>query len=220
MKIIGHRGAAGLALENTLESIREGLAAGADIIEIDIRLTRDNKIVLSHDADLKRNYGVDLKINACTLRQLHIPCPTLPTLVEALELLEGRTVIIELKEFIEPGRIFAVTKKHPNVTIKFASFNHHAIRAIKKFAPESYCYVLEHHSPFEIINHASKMKADGIGLNYGVINLLTYSLAKRKKLDIYIYTLNRLWIARALKFIYRDIDICTDVPNELKTMKS
>ena len=64
------------------------------------------------------------------------------------------------------------------------------------------------------------MKADGIGLNYGVINLLTYSLAKRKKLDIYIYTLNRLWIARALKFIYRDIDICTDVPNELKTLKS
>lgn len=220
MKIIGHRGAAGLALENTLESIREGIAAGADIVEVDIRLTRDNKVVLSHDPDLKRTYGVDLKINACTLRQLRIPCPTLPTLAEALQILNGKTVILELKEFIEPERIFSVTKEYPNVGVRFASFNHHAIRAIKKSSPDSYCYVLEHHSPFEIINHASKMKADGIGLNYGVINLLTYFLAKRKKLDIYIYTLNRLWIARALKFIYRDIDICTDVPNELKILES
>lgn len=220
MKIIGHRGAAGLALENTLESIKAGLKAGADVIEVDIRLTRDNKIVLSHDPDLKRTYGVDLKISACTLRQLHIPCPTLPTLAEALELLRGKIVIIEPKEFIEPERIFAVTKKYPDVSVKFASFNHHAIRAVKKYAPESYCYVLEHHSPFEIINHASKMKANGIGLNYGVINPLTYFLAKRKKLHIYVYTVNKVWIARALKFIYRDIDICTDVPNELKVLQS
>lgn len=218
MKIIGHRGAAGLALENTLESIREGLSAKVDMIEIDLRLTRDNKIVLSHDADLKRNYGIDLKIRACTLRQLHIPCPTLPTLAEALEILNGKTVILELKEYIDPDRLMAVTNKYPSVNVRFASFNHRVIRSIKKHSPESFCYILEHHSPFEIINHASKMKANGIGLNYGLLNLLTYFLAKRKNLDIYIYTLNKVWIAKIIKLIYRDVAICTDLPNKLNKL--
>lgn len=216
MKIIGHRGAAGLALENTLESIKVGLKAGADVIEIDVRLTRDHQIVLNHDADLRKAYGVNLKIKNCTLRQLRVPCPKLPTLAEALELLTGKTIIIELKEFIEPKRIFAITKDYPNVEIKFASFNHRLLRAIKKYYPESYCYVLEHHSPFEIINHASKMKADGIGIHYGILNPLTYILARYKKLDIYIYTLNNQWIVRLNKSLYRKVDICTDYPNLMK----
>src|SRR4051812_36790781 len=52
MLVIGHRGAAGLAPENTLESLRAGLDAGADILEFDVRLTSDNIPVLSHDARL------------------------------------------------------------------------------------------------------------------------------------------------------------------------
>lgn len=216
MKIIGHRGAAGLALENTLESIKAGLKAGADVIEFDIRQTRDSKIVLSHDADLKRNFGVNLKIKDYSLRQLRTPCPNLPTLDEALKFLENKHIIIELKEYIKPELIFKITSRHPNINIKFASFDRRAIRAVKKYKPESYCYVLEHHSPFEIINHAIKMKANGIGLNYGLLNLLTYFLAKRKKLDIYIYTLNKPWIAKIIKLIYRGVDVCTDYPNKLK----
>lgn len=54
MKIIGHRGAAGLALENTLESLRAGINAGAHSIEFDVRLTKDGEVVLCHDSDLKK----------------------------------------------------------------------------------------------------------------------------------------------------------------------
>lgn len=220
MKIIGHRGAAGLALENTLESIKEGLQAGADIIEVDIRLTHDNKIVLCHDDDLLRTYGVDLRIRNSTLKQLRIPCPTLPTLEDALKLLKNKALIIELKEVIEPERILAITKNYPKVDIKFASFNHHAIRVIKKYNPESFCYLLEHHSPFEILNKASKMKANGVGLHYGIINPITYLLAKYKKLDVYTYTLNKSWIGQLFKFVYRDIAVCTDFPDRLKHLKT
>lgn len=219
MKIIGHRGAAGLAPENTIESIKKAVKAKVDFIEIDIRLTHDKKLVLSHDETLKRVYDVDLKISHHSLRELRTPCPELPTLEDAITACKKTNMIIEPKEFIEPKRIFAVTDKFPDIEFRFASFNHRVIRAIKKYRPEAFCYVLEHHSPFEILNKATKMKADGVGLNYGVINLLTYILAKRKKLDIYMYTLNKLWLARLLSFIYRDVAICTDRPDELSKLK-
>ena len=56
MLVIGHRGAAGLAPENTVEAIQAGIDAGADIIEFDIRLTRDNVMVLVHDFHTLRTH--------------------------------------------------------------------------------------------------------------------------------------------------------------------
>lgn len=215
MKIIGHRGAAGLALENTIESIKKGVASGADFIELDIRKTRDNKLVLSHDPSLLRAHGVNLNVDEHTLKELRIPCPTLPTLEDALKTC-NKGVIIEPKEYIEPKRLIEIVSKFPDLDVRFASFNHHVIRALKREYPEYFCYLLEHHSPFEIINHARKIKADGIGLHYGVINPLTYLLAKRFKLHVYIYTVNKAWIANALARLYPDIYICTDYPNQIK----
>jgi glycerophosphoryl diester phosphodiesterase len=54
MLIIGHRGAAGLAPENTMAAIAAGIEAGSDMIEIDVRLTRDNQLVVIHDPRLVR----------------------------------------------------------------------------------------------------------------------------------------------------------------------
>jgi glycerophosphoryl diester phosphodiesterase len=219
MKIIGHRGAAGLAPENTLKSIKAAVKAGADYIELDIRMTRDRKLVINHDTNLSRTYNVNLSIKKHTLEELQTVCPDLPTLSDALDASKTEGVILEPKEFIEPERILAITNKYQKLDVRFASFNHHFIRAIKKKNPNTFCYVLEHHSPFDIINRASKMKADGIGLNYGVLNPLTYLLAKRKKLHIYTYTVNKPWIAAILSFMYKDVYICTDVPNKLQYLK-
>lgn len=52
--VIGHRGCAGEAPENTLPSFEAGLAAGADILESDVHLTRDGVPVLLHDDVLER----------------------------------------------------------------------------------------------------------------------------------------------------------------------
>ena len=52
--IIGHRGAAAVAPENTLASFTRAFADGADGIEFDVRLTRDHIPVVIHDASLKR----------------------------------------------------------------------------------------------------------------------------------------------------------------------
>ena len=52
--IVGHRGAAARAPENTHASLEAGLLAGADQIEVDAGLTRDGRVVLLHDLNLDR----------------------------------------------------------------------------------------------------------------------------------------------------------------------
>jgi glycerophosphoryl diester phosphodiesterase len=53
-RVFGHRGAAGLAPENTLPSFALGLSLGADILELDVHASRDGVIVVMHDPTLER----------------------------------------------------------------------------------------------------------------------------------------------------------------------
>ena len=53
-KIIGHRGAAGLAPENTLASIKKAFVAGLSYVEVDVKTSKDNIPVLLHDDNLDR----------------------------------------------------------------------------------------------------------------------------------------------------------------------
>lgn len=52
--IIAHRGASGSAPENTMAAFRKAVAAGADMIELDVRLTEDFHIVVHHDRNVRR----------------------------------------------------------------------------------------------------------------------------------------------------------------------
>jgi glycerophosphoryl diester phosphodiesterase len=53
-RVFGHRGAAGLAPENTLSSFRRARADGADVFELDVHATADGEVVVLHDATLER----------------------------------------------------------------------------------------------------------------------------------------------------------------------
>ena len=53
IQVIGHRGAAGLAPENTLAAFEKALALGVDGLEMDVRLTADGEVVVHHDFALK-----------------------------------------------------------------------------------------------------------------------------------------------------------------------
>ncbi|WP_275287813.1 glycerophosphodiester phosphodiesterase family protein [Halomonas elongata] len=63
VEIIAHRGSSAQAPENTIAAIDRALTDGADTIEIDVRLTRDGKVVLHHDASLSRLAGDDRRID-------------------------------------------------------------------------------------------------------------------------------------------------------------
>lgn len=68
--IIGHRGASAVAPENTMAAFREAIAAGADGIEFDVRLTRDRYPVVIHDSSLHRTAGLPQRIADLSLSDL------------------------------------------------------------------------------------------------------------------------------------------------------
>ncbi|MET0391242.1 MAG: glycerophosphodiester phosphodiesterase family protein [Polyangiales bacterium] len=62
--LLAHRGAPGEHVENTLPSFWTALAYGADVLELDVRMSADGHIVVSHDATGSRVFGVDRAISA------------------------------------------------------------------------------------------------------------------------------------------------------------
>src|SRR5690606_5700254 len=68
--VVGHRGAAGLAPENTLLGIERGLAEGSDWIEIDVQLTADGHLVLMHGPTGERATNGSGRVDALTLARI------------------------------------------------------------------------------------------------------------------------------------------------------
>lgn len=69
--LIAHRGGAGLAPENTLAAFRNAVHTwGADMLEMDVRLTRDNEVVVIHDETVDRTTNGTGKVGDLTLAQL------------------------------------------------------------------------------------------------------------------------------------------------------
>ena len=69
-KFCAHRGVSKLMPENTLPSFAAAMALGADEIELDIRLTKDNQLIISHDNTLERISEKDGELKNYTLQEL------------------------------------------------------------------------------------------------------------------------------------------------------
>lgn len=215
-KIIGHRGAAGLELENTATSIERALNLDVSAIEIDLRLTKDDKLVVCHDSDLGRIANDPRKIRNLTLKELKeiqlIDGSKILSLPEALKIIGKTPVILELKDTESARLLLKDLKKFPNANVSVASFKLSELALLRNLAPTMYLYALELTKPFESIQLASMLDLDGIGLNFWLLNPLTYYYARRKKLAIYVFTLNRKFAARFISWLYPNVAICTDHP--------
>jgi glycerophosphoryl diester phosphodiesterase len=68
--LFAHRGAPGEHLENTLPAFRSALALGADVLELDVRMSADGHVFVSHDPTGKRVFGVDQAVSSSTFAQI------------------------------------------------------------------------------------------------------------------------------------------------------
>lgn len=107
--IIAHRGTPKQAPENSLHSFAQALQQGADVLETDLRLTRDGVIVLFHDAGLERmtdGQGPLFAHTLADLKRLRLRNPDgswsaqqIPTLSELLTMTQGNVpLLLELKD--------------------------------------------------------------------------------------------------------------------------
>ncbi len=219
MKIIGHRGAAGLVAENTLASIEEALKYAVDGIEFDVRQTADGHFVLCHDPDLMVATGSDTLINKLTLADIK-KMPTLngqpvATLAGALELAGNRVEIIfvEHKDDFGADKLLKVLMQYRDLPICITSFKHGQIKKLVELKCPFPLFLAERHNPFEIINTARQIGAQGITLNYWILNPYTYWICRFHGLKVMAYTVNNRFSAWWLKLFYYRIYLCTNYPN-------
>lgn len=89
-----HRGDSSNYRENTLPALRSAIEAGADLVEVDVRVTRDGQVVLLHDTSLLRLWDLDRNIGDVDydmVRGLGTGRERIPRLSEALELFRDST---------------------------------------------------------------------------------------------------------------------------------
>lgn len=99
-KIVAHRGAHDnrRVRENTLPAFDALLGAGVWGLECDLRWTRDLEPVVCHDPDLKRVFGIDMRVADHDYAALRAACPELPHLREIVERYGGRLhLMLEIK---------------------------------------------------------------------------------------------------------------------------
>ncbi len=119
--ITAHRGSSLVAPENTLASMNQAIADGADYLELDVRLSGDGRIVVSHDDNLSRLTGVDCRISDMTLAEIEqvdvgsyfgdaFVGERIPTFQQILDNARGRIgLYVELKP--APGTAEELTRK-------------------------------------------------------------------------------------------------------------
>jgi glycerophosphoryl diester phosphodiesterase len=156
VSLVGHRGAAACAPENTLVSFREGLIQGADIIELDVQLSADGHVVAFHDDQLDRttdDFGPLVKRTLAELKALdagswfdpRFAGESIPTLDEVLVWANGKVpLFIELKygAYSDPAHDVALDATVVKLVahhgmldqVMVISFDHHALQRVKRHA--------------------------------------------------------------------------------------
>jgi glycerophosphoryl diester phosphodiesterase len=217
VKIIGHRGAAGLALENSIESVKKALELNVDGIEFDVRRTKDDKLVVLHNAHTGKISSRTLVVSDATLDELRaIPTHNKQPLATPEEILRligtKKPIVIDVKDSNIVDQLVALVKKFPKSDITFTGKTYSTLSKIHQALPDKPFFVQSHLNPIEIVQTAKSMKATGITLNMWLINPLTYHLAQKYGLKIFLYTVDRPQIMRFIKKLYPNVTICTNHP--------
>lgn len=100
-----HRGASTVASENTAAAFEAAIAAKADFIETDLRLSRDGVPVVFHDADLKRLCGDPRAIAELDMDELQTLHPSIITVADTIDLVGERASILLDTKLYEPAAL-------------------------------------------------------------------------------------------------------------------
>jgi glycerophosphoryl diester phosphodiesterase len=219
-KIVGHRGAKGLELENTVKGFKLTKELGVDSIELDVLSTRDGILVVCHDDDLKRLSGKQVKVSELTyseLAEIHLTNnETIPLLYDVLALLKGLHVIIDVKTDKHLDELFMIINKYPDLDITIVTWLKHIIKECKRQRPDIPVFVERYFSPGLLMRSIRKHGADGLNLRYIWLNPFIYRSVKKQGMQIQVYTVDNVLVARLLKKLYPGIWICTNYPDMLK----
>ena len=148
-----HRGYSFLAPENTLPAFEAAIEAGVPYVELDVQLTKDGVVMVTHDANLKRCTGKDEYIYNMTydeVRQLDAGAyfgqayagTKIPTLVEVLQLCDGKIKLnIEIKQkghapLLEEETVRLIKRYSSIENCSISSMNYESLQQVKQIDPD------------------------------------------------------------------------------------
>lgn len=240
--VIAHRGASGHAPENTLSAVQIALDYKVDLVEIDVHLSQDGKIVVIHDASLDRTTNGSGPVDAYSLMELkeldagswfgvEFREEKIPTLQEVFELVSAKAIIlIEIKkgeieryEGIEKKVVDLIRTYHAESWTIIQSFQEETVSEVIRIAPELEIHKLIIGELPGGWNHDGQWRFQSATLMEGVGAVNCFSTFGSKRMirqihesgkKIFVYTINEEEEMR--RYMNLGVDgIITDYPDRL-----
>ena len=223
-KIFGHRGFSGKYPENTMLSFQKAVEAGVDGIELDVHLTKDNRLVIIHDEQIDRTSNGSGWVKDMTLEELRrydysaayegvYGFNQIPTLEEYFDYVKDLPIItnVELKTGIYDyptieRRVIAMIRTYGlQDRVILSSFNHFSIMRCKQLAPELKCGFL---SESWLIDYGAYTKAHGVECCHPIFYNLQPDVVREMHeagCEINTFTVNTAQDVRALSALGVDV---------------
>jgi glycerophosphoryl diester phosphodiesterase len=203
--VIGHRGASGTRPENTLVSFRRAAELGADMVELDVQLTRDGEVVVMHDATLERTTDGRGSVRDHSLAELRrldagrwfdpaYAGERVPTLAEVFEAV-ALAVNVELKpcgdDGLEAATLGVVEAAGALGRVVFSSFEARALQRLRALAPRAELAVLWNRGPIAgAIERARGVAARALHIRKDALAPATLAAARGAHLAVRVWTVN------------------------------
>jgi len=220
--IIAHRGASAYEPENTLRSVRRALELGADMVEVDVHVSRDGHIVVVHDATVDRTTDGKGCVKDMTLKELKRLDAGLgeqiPALEEVIELVRGRAqLVIEIKvPGIEERVLQTIEERALENEALITSFYHPVVKRVKELSPYVRTGVIVASRPLKPITLVLEANSDALFPKHIFVDLQMVEEIHKYNLAVYPWTVNTIDQTRPL--IDMGVDgIVTNKPDILKT---
>jgi glycerophosphoryl diester phosphodiesterase len=191
--VVGHRGAAGVMPENTIKGFRYAIELGVDYMECDVHLSRDQQLMVMHDATVDRTTngrGAIRDLTAARIRSLDAgQGEQVPTLDEVLETVRGEVhLLIELKGIgVEHATVEAVKAQGMQEYVTFTSFALERLALVREMGKEYRIgAILPNPTDFDLAR-AVEMQAVGIGIRYTNLCFRHVEAAHALRLEVRVW---------------------------------
>lgn len=220
MKIIGHRGAKGLAPENTVASFKRALDHHVDAIELDVHLTRDNQLVCSHDPAIVTPNGKWHSISRHTYAELLKHKPDLTTLSQAIAAVNRRVpIVIEIKKRTPAAPVIEcvqgfLDKGWRLSDFEFCSFVQAPLLALRKAFPAAELIPNEQWSSVKACKRARQLGSDRISMKQRWLWRGYLRVMQQRGWKVSSYTINS--VARGRRWEPYLYALYTDYPDRFE----
>jgi glycerophosphoryl diester phosphodiesterase len=218
--VIAHRGASGLAFENSVSAFRLAVESGADGVELDIHATADGALVVHHDPVIS-GLGRIADQTTAEVEQVRLPNgEALPQLAEVLRLVAGLDVWIEVKSLPAryDTRLFDAIDQGPTPG-RYAvhGFDHRIVARLAQARPSLASGVLLSSYLLDPVSVLKGAGARTLWQDSQLVDQDLVSLMHRNQFRVIAWTANEAVEIRRLAGLGVD-GICTNFPDRARAL--